>query len=139
MSELIAQPDVDDVMVTFFNTQLPVQTGFAGVPTQTGIPNPRPSRHVRTFVTGGGEINLVTEEALVTVESFGETEAEAAALARMNDALLKRAGRAGWLGSTACKSVRTVSRPQNLPDPLYSGIRYTALYAIRFGGAVITD
>jgi hypothetical protein len=139
MSELIAQPDVDDVMVQFFITALASREGFADVPAESGIPNPRPPRHVRTFVTGGVEIDLVTEEALVVVESFAETETAAAELARINDAFLKRAGRDGWLGSTPCRSVRSVSRPQNLPDPLYAGIRYTATYAIRLRGTVLPD
>ncbi|AUG84808.1 tail terminator [Microbacterium phage Sharkboy] len=84
----------------------------------TSIPDPRPNLFLRVVATGGGQLNLVQDEPLVTLEAFGlrETQARGAldsALARLELAVRKR----GMIGSEPVSRLRIAGLPQNYPLP----------------------
>lgn len=96
----------------------------------TRIPKPRPAEFVRVISTGGGERDLVSDEATLVVEGFAESETGARRLCALAVAHAQAAGRAGSLGGVTCYGVRLVARPANLPMPsVPDRFRFTATIA----------
>jgi hypothetical protein len=138
VAELIVFADVEDLFVT----QLPIALApyadtvpeLAGVDAGTKLPNPLVLPFVKVLVVGGVELDIITDEPTIVLESYGPDELVAERVAAYSRAVMKRFGLLGWIGDVPCRRVTTVSRPQNLPDPLTGAIRYTATYAVTLRG-----
>ncbi|QJD49826.1 tail terminator [Microbacterium phage AvGardian] len=121
MAQLLLPADVEQAVID----------ELAGLVVGTSIPEDKPPLFFRVLATGGGELNLVQDEPLVTVEAFAlrETQARdalAEVLARIKLAVQTR----GQIGSEDVTSVRLVGLPQNYPLPsLPSHRRYLATIA----------
>lgn len=135
MTELITFPDADEVLWTFLDTQLQTDADYAGVHAAGLIPKARPSRLVRVRLGGGTEVDVITTQPTVFVESYAAKFEDAKKLAGFCHAQILRAGRDGWFGSIATRGVDVISRPQDLPDPLTDQARFTATYAVMLRGA----
>jgi hypothetical protein len=121
MSEVIAFPDAEAVVVTGLSDALTARGRNAYVSTRT--PNPRQPDMVRVSRTGGARRDLVTDQPMVTVECWGEDEPSASDLARLCRALVW-----SWGGSAAAgawiRAVREVGGVVSLPDPATALPRY---------------
>lgn len=133
MSELIIWPRPVKVMYEFLTLELDTVAGFEGVAAFGIVPPTRPSRFVRVRPAGGQQIDLVTTEPLLIVESWAKKDEDAEALAWTCHAIIRRAHEAGMLGDVPVRQIRTASLPQALPDT--SGQpRYSAMYAPQLRG-----
>lgn len=126
-SAVVVFPDATDVVCRILNAVLPV-------PVRSKAPNPRPASFVTVQRTGGPRKNLVTDNAQITVESWGATEEAAHDLAQ-----LARAHIGGACGSVvngvAVYQVTEQAGPGVLPDDLSDQPRYTQTFNIALRGA----
>lgn len=137
VAELIVFPDPEQVLVDQLNIDLAASEAFATAKAGTRLPNPLEHPFVKVLVVGGTERNLVTDEPTVVLENYGPDEGVASDLAAFTRALMGRYGRLGWIGEIPCLEVRTIGRPQNLPDPVADAIRYSATYALALRGSAV--
>lgn len=100
------------------------------------VPSPRPKRFVRVLRAGGQQVDLVTLEPLVIVESWGGTDEDAESLADFTHSVLLKAARDGFLGDVPMRRLGVASAPQRLPDPVSGQDRYSAMYAPQLRGSV---
>jgi len=121
--ERILFPDAAAAVIGALNTQL-AALGFSGVPVRSRVPNPRPSRFVLVFRTGGPRVNLVIDAAQLTLEAWSTGEAEAHDLAQAARAIV--IGLEGTVtGGVTLYSIDEFSGPGFLPDPESGQSRYT--------------
>lgn len=111
--QVIVFPDATLTIVTYLTAQLAARGDTAVV--RTRVPDVRPARFVRVERLGGVRTNLVTDSALVTVESWAATEAAAAGLAQLTRALLFAAEGTTQSGAVIYK-VTEVGGVAHLPD-----------------------
>lgn len=108
-------PDTENLLRQFLQDKL------GGVPVKTRIPNPRPDTFVRVWRSGGGAVNRVLDEPLITVESFGADDTVAFQNANVaRSALLDH--------SSQITLVRGISDRSGIyydPDPVSGSPRYT--------------
>lgn len=124
VAELLVAPSASKAVYEYLDANL-----AADVPARGRIPNPRPRKFVRVRTGGGSDVDLVTVQPTVFVESYANTIEEAEALANECDALMSKASLEGWLLEIPVRAVKTLSRPQELPDPQTDQHRFTATYA----------
>lgn len=119
MTEVIAFPDAEAQTVAYLVAQLAARSVVASV--ATNVPNPRPSRLVQVYRTGGPRSSLVVDAAQLTIDCWAPAEADASDLARLVRALV-------WampgLATTTVYRVQEMSGPQNYPDPATGNPRY---------------
>ena len=133
MSELIVWPRPVVTLYEFLTEQLAMTPGHQDVKASGIVPSPRPPRFVRVRPAGGQQIDLVTTEPLLIVESWARKDEDAEALAWTIHSIIRRAHLDGMLGAVPVRQIRTVSLPQPLPDT--SGQpRYSAMYAPQMRG-----
>lgn len=133
MSDMVVWPRPVRVMFEFLTAQLATVPGYAGVQAFGIVPPTRPARFVRVRPAGGQQVDVVTVEPLLLVESWAQKDEDAEALAWTCHSLIRRAHEVGMLGLVPVRQVRVVSLPQPLPDP--SGQpRYSAMYAPHMRG-----
>lgn len=133
MSELILWPRPVSTMYEFLTAQLAMTPGYQGVDASGIVPSPRPARFVRVRPGGGQQIDVITTEPLLIVESWARKDEDAEALAWTVHSIVRRAHLDGMLGAVPVRQIRTVSLPQPLPDT--SGQpRYSAMYAPQMRG-----
>lgn len=121
-AELLVAPAASKVVYEYLDANL-------DVPAKGRIPNPRPHKFVRVRTGGGSDVDLVGVQPTVFVECYADKIEDAEALALQCDALMAKASLEGWLLEIAVRKVDTISRPQELPDPLTDQARFTATYA----------
>lgn len=101
------------------------------VPMGTRIPTPRPAEFGRVLATGGGERDMVTDEATVVLEGWATSETRAQRICAFMVAAVQAAGRAGKIGDVPCYRVRVASLPANLPMPsIADRFRFTATVSV---------
>lgn len=97
------------------------------VPVSVKVPNPRPVSFVRAWRVGGGPINRVLDEPLVTVQGWGTSTVAASQLAEQcRDALLNE-----YTEMPLVRAVEVVSGPYLDPDPDSQTDRYTVTVRLR--------
>lgn len=134
MTDLIVWPRPVKIMYEFLTGQLAGVTGYTGVAAFGKVPAPRPARFVRVRPAGGAQIDLITVESLLLVESWAQKDEDAEALAWTCHAIIRRAHNVGMLGAVPVRQIRVASLPQPLPDSTGQP-RYSAMYAPHLRGA----
>ncbi|OAZ40948.1 hypothetical protein A9Z40_03130 [Microbacterium arborescens] len=120
MAEVLIPADDEAALVRELSDRMDVHVG-------TRIPNPRPAEFIRVVGTGGTARDLVTDQPVLDIEGFAETEGAARYLTAAAIGHAQAAGRAGSLGGVTCYGVTAVSLPANLPMPsVPTHFRYTA-------------
>lgn len=133
-AQLIVFPRPVKTMYEHLTAQFDTVAGYEAVNAYGIVPAPRPARFVRVRPAGGAQIDLVTAEALLIVESWAQKDEDAEALAWTAHAIILRARLEGFLGAVPVRDIRVASLPQPLPDT--SGQpRYSAMYAPHLRGA----
>lgn len=126
-------PDVAAAVIGALNDQLD-DFGFAAVPVRSRVPNPRPSRFVLVFRTGGPRVNVVTDAAQLTIEAWAANDSDAHDLAQAARAILS--GLEGTVtGGVTLYGIDEFSGPANLPDPESDQSRYTWTTSVNARGA----
>jgi metal-dependent amidase/aminoacylase/carboxypeptidase family protein len=130
--ERILFPDAAAAVIGALNTQLPA-LGFTSVPVRSRVPNPRPSRFVLVFRTGGPRANVVTDSAQLTIEAWAASDVDAHDLAQAARAVL--IGMEGAVtGGVTVYGIDEFSGPAFLPDPESDQSRYTWTASVNVRG-----
>lgn len=137
MSELIVPPPAAAAVYEFLTAGMASRAGFTDVRAYGRVPSPRPARFVLVTRAGGAQVDLVTTEPLMLVESWGRSDQDAESIADLCHGLLMRGGRDGWLGTVPVRGVGVASLPQRLPDPVSGQDRYSAMYTPLLRGVVV--
>lgn len=126
---MILFPDAEAIICEYLSDVLTEQV-------VTQIPNPRPETFVQVLRVGGPLRNLVTDEATVTISSFGRLQQEAHDLSQRVR---------GWLHDLPYESlpnpvyrITEFTGPANLPDPLSDQARYSQTFSVAVRGYVST-
>lgn len=135
--ELLIPEDVEVRALAELSTVLPLH-GFPGVTSAaqrlgTKIPtqNPKPEVFGRLIAAGGTTRDLVTDSPTLALEGYSAKEQQARDLCALMLAIIEAAARAGSLGGATVYRARTISLPQNLPNPLVPDrFRFTALISV---------
>ncbi|MGV3564155.1 MAG: hypothetical protein ACO1ON_12835 [Nocardioides sp.] len=132
MAELIAFPDVEDVVRQHLEAVLGVAAYGGSTPTDF------PATSVTVVRTGGVARSLVVDVATVSVDCRAEaSEQEALDLARLVRAHMNAAERDGAMGAVTVYEVVEISGPYLNPDPLNPAQhRYSATYQVAVRGSV---
>lgn len=107
--------------------------GYGSVAVVSRVPNPRPTSFLRVFRTGGPRMNLVADDAQVTVEAWASTDTAAHDLLQAARGLIV-AARGTVVDGTTVYRVAEVSGPAWLPDPLSDQSRYTQTFTVATRG-----
>lgn len=127
MTETIAFPDVETLLVGYLKAQLAARSDTATVATK--VPNPRPRRLVRLLRAGGARKNLVIDSPTVVVECWDADETAAAELVRLVRALI-------WAmpGTSGVYRVGEFAGPASQPDPESGSPRYVFTVSVDVRG-----
>lgn len=131
MSEAIAFPDVEALVVSKLRAELAARSDTAHVSTR--ILNPRTDRSVRVFRSGGTRKNLVVDSPQITIQCWGITAPDASELCRLCRAVLS-VNRGAWRhGGVQAYGYDEVGGPAFFPDPDTNLPRYqfTCLLDVR--------
>lgn len=131
MSQLVVSPDVEGMAVAALNAEFEVR--MPGVTWGTKIPRERPAKFGRLMLSGGTEETMITDQVQLIVEGWAEgvtAEKDAGDITRLGVAALKALDGILYGGFT-------IGHPANLPDPVTSQTRYTALVGVRVRGTVL--
>lgn len=130
--ERILFPDAAATVIGALNAELP-DFGLTGVPVRSRVPNPRPSRFVVVYRTGGPRDGIVIDQAQLTVEAWASNDADAHDLAMAARAILQ--GLEGRVvGGVVVGSIAEFSGPANLPDPTSDQSRFTWSTSVQIRG-----
>jgi hypothetical protein len=129
--DVVLFPDAEQVLCQWLAAALAAKG--VTVPVVTSVPSKRPAMFVRLMRTGGARHSVVTDAALITVESFAARESAASSLAQMCRAVLNAAP--GNVAAVTVYKVREIGGPQNLPDPVTTQYRYTQTFEVHLRGA----
>lgn len=117
-----------------------IRDGYTGqdidVPVDTQVPNSRPDEYVVVRRVGGTQRDLVTDEALITLEASAQTEFRARQLLDYARAFVK-AARGTSRDSTAIYSTHEISGPADLPDPVAQIPRSSATWQLAVRGTAL--
>ena len=94
-------------------------------PVRTRVPNPRPAEFVRVERLGGTRRNVVTDEALISVEAWAATEQDAHDLAQLARGWLHAAQGSTVAGFGTVYRVDELGGPAHSPDPESGQERFT--------------
>lgn len=128
-ADAIEFPDAAAVVIDAIDPQM-------WVPVVSRVPDPRPSRFVIVRRIGGPRMNLVADEAMLTVEAYGETEADAHDLCQQARSLIY-AMRGTTSSSVAVYRVTEIAGPARLPD-IADHERYTLTIQVAMRGSALT-
>lgn len=126
-------PDAAAAVIGALNSQLPA-LGFTAVPVRSKVPNPRPSRFVLVFRTGGPRANIVTDAAQVTIEAWAASDADAHDLAQAARAVVNSL-EGTVAGGVTVYGIEEFAGPGYLPDPESDQSRYTWTTSVHVRGA----
>lgn len=118
---VVVFPDATAVTVGYLNGRLAAR-GVNDVPVRSKIPNPRPSPFVMIHRVGGPRRDIVTDNARLDVECWGDTAHAAHDLAQLIRALIF--DMVGTVSGVPVYKVNEVGGVANLPDPLSDHPRY---------------
>lgn len=130
---VILFPDAQQAVIGYLTTALPGYGSTATVVSK--VPAARPATFVLVRRLGGVQRNVVTDEALLTVEAWATVEADAADLIQLCRALIH--AMPGPQGSTVCYLITEIAGPGNLPDPDSDQARFTMTLQVALRGAEI--
>lgn len=133
VAERLVAPPASKAVYEYLDEKLP-----SDVPAVGRIPNPRPRKFVRVRTGGGSDVDLVAVRPTVFVECYADKVEDAEALSLECDSWLAQASLEGWLLEIPVRKIETISRPQELPDPLTDQARFTATYAPILRRAAVT-
>lgn len=122
VAEQLVAPSASKAVYEFLDANLSVPAG--GI-----IPNPRPKKFVRVRTGGGSDVDVATVQPTVFVECYATKVEDAEELSLLCDSLMAKASLEGWLLNIPVRKIDTISRPQELPDPITDQARFTATYA----------
>lgn len=105
-----------------------------GVPCSLNVPNPRPSAWLRVLRTGGPRVDVVTEDAQLTIESWADSAATAEDNANRARQRLQQIRNTN-VGGIPVYRVAEFSGPAYLPDPDSYQPRWTFTVALLVRGA----
>lgn len=135
MSETIAFPDIEAVIVGWLAAVLPAYG--VNQPVSTRVPNPRPVQFIRIVRTGGPRQNMVVDGAQVTIECWHRDSAPTAAgTAAIVRAVVSSAKNVTTPSGTVIYDVDEFSGPALLPD-VSQEPRYTWTCRINVRGNAI--
>ena len=116
-------PSVDELLLGFL-------AGKVTVPVSVIVPEGRPAEFVRAWRTGGGPINRVLDEPLVTVQAWAASAARAEDIAReCLHALLN-----DYTQMPLVRGMEILSGPYMDPDPESRSPRYSINARLRVRG-----
>lgn len=127
MPDVVIMPDAERVVVDHLN-------GILTEPVSTTVPNPRPPVFLVVRRVGGPRLNLVADNAMLTVEAWapGQTAAKALlALARGHI----HAMRGMVVGGVPVYGITETGGPAFLPDPDSTQPRYTMTLQVSMRGS----
>jgi hypothetical protein len=132
MTEVITFPDAVAAVRDYLNAQLPTFTDDAAVVQK--IPNPRPTRLVKVNRTGGARLDLIRDQAQITVECWDVREDDAHDLAQVCRGLIH-----AMPGRYAAVNVYRVQNLgfTDLPDPDTASPRFTFTVLLDIRGAAL--
>lgn len=124
MADLIIFPDVEAATVGELSAALTIRLPGVGIGTRL-----QPGDFIRVTRTGGPKETLISEQAIVLLESYSEDETRAERNLAVARAVLN--SQDGLIFG-----VEEFSGPANLPDPTTSQTRYTQTFGVRVRGSV---
>lgn len=135
---VVGFPDAVEVVITYLAANVDDYTpGWAAVPVRKNVPNPRPSRFVRVFRTGGTKANHVTDSAQLTIECWADKDHDAATLAGIVRGLVNSL-RGEVVDGVQCYRVDEFSGPGDLPDPVSEQPRMTWTVSVWLRGSTLS-
>ncbi len=132
MTDPVFFADVVSALRSALLDDLP-DNGYSSVPVVSRVPATRPTTFVRLFRTGGPRMNLVADDAQVTVECWSDTDTDAHDLAQVVRALIY-SYRGSIIGGVTVYRVRELAGPGWLPDPLSDQPRWTQTFTVATRG-----
>lgn len=126
MADLIIFPDVEAATVGELSAALTGRLPGVGIGTRL---QPGDGDFIRVTRTGGPKETLISEQAIVLLESYSEDETRAERNLAVARAVLN--SQDGLIFG-----VEEFSGPANLPDPTTSQTRYTQTFGVRVRGSV---
>lgn len=134
MAELIAFPDVEEILVNYLQARLVAHGDTATV--HDAVPNPRPPRFVTVVRVGGPRRNLFVDSASIAVECWAATPKQAHDLCQLTRGLIHAAVGTSVAGVQVYR-VDEFSGPVRLPDPESQQPRYTMTVSVSVRGTAI--
>lgn len=126
--QVVIPPDTVALICDYLRDELDGR-GYTDIHVGARVPDDRPTRFVRVRRTGGTKLNLVVDDAQLSVETWGETEAAAHDLAQLCRGLIHAAD-STELAGTQVYRIAEVAGPADLPDPLSNQPRFSATYLV---------
>lgn len=133
MTPLVVFPDATAIIIGRLADDLAAEFNET-CPVVPRIPTERPTRFVRVVRTGGPRLNLVADDAQITVESWGDSDEDAHDLAQQCRAIIN-AMPGTSVDGVAVYRVAEAAGPANLPDPDSAQSRYTQTFTVGLRGA----
>lgn len=130
MTDLFVFPDAAAVVCVALVEELDVQAG-------TKVPNPRPTEFVLARRTGGPRLNLVADDAQISIECWAATDEAAHDLAQRARSVV-HAMRGTVVDGVTVYRVAEFTGPQDLPDPISHQPRYVFTVSIAMRGSTVT-
>lgn len=117
--ETLIPADAEAAAVAELTARMPALLAADEFKVGTRLPkDPQPTEFGRVVATGGVEVTLVSDGAVLTLEGFSTNEGRAQRICACMLAAVQAAARAGALGPATIHQARVVSLPANLPHPL---------------------
>ena len=131
MNDLIVMPDAERMVIEHLSSVLVP-------PVSLTVPASRPALFLTVQRIGGPRLNLVADNAMLTLEAWGGGPTAAKELLADARAQL-HALRGSALDGVAVYQVTEISGPVNLPDPESNQARYTQAFQVALRGATPED
>jgi hypothetical protein len=131
---VVLMPDAVDVLGGFLQVELP-QYGW-DVPVRDRVPETRPAQFVVIRRVGGVHRNVVSDEAMVTVEAWARTHEQAQDLCALSRALIHSLP-GTVVGTVPVYRITDVAGPSLLPDDLSAQPRYTCTLSVAMRGSPV--
>lgn len=140
MAEVIVFPDIEPVIVAYLNAQYSTYSVDATAGTKVPLANSTvtPAMFTRVIRTGGSVTDRVIDRVQLTIDSYGDTEEDAAVLAQKNRAFMLAIDQFTHGGVTyQFYDPQEFAAPGNLPDPDSGQERYTETLSVGVRGKAL--
>jgi hypothetical protein len=131
---VVVMPDATDVVVSYLQGILPAY-GEA-CPVRAKVPTTRPAKFVVVRRVGGVRRNVVTDEPMMVVESWAQSDQDAIDLAELCRGLIHSLP-GSVVDGVPIYRVTDVSGTQFLPDDLSAQPRYTMTIQVAMRGVPV--
>lgn len=140
MTEIIAEPDIEDLLSVYLTTQFPTWGRTAVASTRIPDGTTKPAEFVRVLRVGGSHPTIVTDQPTVTVEGYAKLESKAFSLCALAGGLIRALPDSDTpLGGLQVYEVGQAGGIANLPDPrVPDRYRYTQTLTVHIRGLVLT-